>query len=689
MTKISTDTMPYIERDISWMNFNARVLQEAMMSDVPLLNRLSFLGIYSNNLDEFFRVRMASDSRVAELTGKGVRKEAMQSRALVNRLKEIDYKLATKFQESIESITEELAHAGVEFVDEKNLDQETAHFVRCYFRRKISGFLSPIWLNAIKDLYNDDDNAIYLAVKLSHSKMKPQYILMSLPVKITGRFILLPPEEGKQRVMYLDDMVRFCLPMLFPSMGYHTFEAYSFKFTKDAGMELDSDLHNGLLQKVAKAVKNRRKGPTMRVQYDATMPADLLQKLLRKLKTDRLDTLQASGRYHNHKDFMTFPDIERCKLTTPLPPALITPDMKEPKGLMQQVLMHDKLLHVPYESFDYFIRVLQEAALSPHVDSVKISLYRVARNSKVVEALICAARNGKKVTTMIELMARFDEQANINCAHRLQEAGVNVIFGVTGLKVHGKVVHIGLRTGRNIAVISTGNFHEGNAAHYTDCILFTAHKSITREVSTLFDFIQKPYSPHTFKELLVSPNQLRTSVYDLIDREINEVRKGKTAWIKIKINHITDSKMVAKLYEASQAGVQLHLLVRGCCSLIPGCPGYSENIEAYGIIDQWLEHSRILIFHAGGKKKTYIGSADWMPRNLDRRVEVMTPIYDEDIKKELEMIIDAGLRDNVKARVIDEEGNNKIHNTGSDTPYRSQIRLYDYYVSKAKKEAAS
>lgn len=669
---------PYIDRDISWMFFNARVLQEASRQDVPLLERLNYLGIYSNNLDEFYRVRMASDARLAEMRRAAVRDRAEAAKILVQRLQQLDAGYSAVYHKEVHAVLEELKKQNIEFVGEENLSDADRHFVRKWFRQTLAGFVNPQWLKAAKDLYNYNDESIYLAIDLERNG-ESDYAILDLPAQQVGRFLLLPSDDDAVRLIYIDDVVRICLPLLFPGLDYDRYSAYSFKFTRDAEMEIDDDLHIGRLQKVANAVNNRRKGPAMRVIYDREMPQQLLNKILHHLKVDAMDTLQPSGRYHNHKDFMTLPDFGRTDLTyAPMPP-LVPAELKSGKSLLSEIQQRDRFIHVPYHTFDYFIRLLQEAAVSPAVRSIKISLYRVAGHSKVVEALIAAARNGKKVTVLVELMARFNEQSNINISRRMQEAGIKVLFGPEGMKVHGKLLYIGMRKSRDISVISTGNFHEGNARHYTDVLLFTSRPEITSEVNMVFDLIRNPFAGCSFKKLMVSPQSMRDKIYELIDNEIAAAKKGREAGIKIKINHITDPGMVQKLYEASQAGVPVDLLVRGCCSLVPGKKGFSENIRAYGIIDRYLEHSRILVFKAGGKNLTFIGSADWMPRNLDRRIEVMAPVIDPEIKREMLAIIDMGLRDNISARVIDGNGTNDIHKTDGEAIFRSQSKLYEHY----------
>lgn len=669
---------PYIDRDISWMFFNARVLQEASRQDVPLLERLNYLGIYSNNLDEFYRVRMASDARLAEMRRAAVRDRAEAAKILVQRLQQLDAGYSAVYHKEVHAVLEELKKQNIEFVGEENLSDADRHFVRKWFRQTLAGFVNPQWLKAAKDLYNYNDESIYLAIDLERNG-ESDYAILDLPAQQVGRFLQLPSDDDAVRLIYIDDVVRICLPLLFPGLDYDRYSAYSFKFTRDAEMEIDDDLHIGRLQKVANAVNNRRKGPAMRVIYDREMPQQLLNKILHHLKVDAMDTLQPSGRYHNHKDFMTLPDFGRTDLTyAPMPP-LVPAELKSGKSLLSEIQQRDRFIHVPYHTFDYFIRLLQEAAVSPAVRSIKISLYRVAGHSKVVEALIAAARNGKKVTVLVELMARFNEQSNINISRRMQEAGIKVLFGPEGMKVHGKLLYIGMRRSRDISVISTGNFHEGNARHYTDVLLFTSRPEITSEVNMVFDLIRNPFAGCSFKKLMVSPQSMRDKIYELIDNEIAAAKKGREAGIKIKINHITDPGMVQKLYEASQAGVPVDLLVRGCCSLVPGKKGISENIRAYGSIDRYLEHSRILVFKAGGKNLTFIGSADWMPRNLDRRIEVMAPVIDPEIKREMLAIIDMGLRDNISARVIDGNGTNDIHKTDGEAIFRSQSKLYEHY----------
>ena len=673
---------PYLERDISWMYFNERILQEATREHVPLLERMSFLGIYSNNLDEFFRVRIASQSRIAECTDRSAARESEHAKKVIKQINKLNAQYAKAYSKAVDEVTEALRRENIFLVTDTELTPEQQDFIHDYYHSKLSGLIVPVWFSAIKMLDYENDEDIYLAVKVTRHEPKTvsDYAFLELPVAQCGRFVRLPDHEGKSYLMYLDDAVRHCLPFIFEGLGYTGYEAYTFKFTRDAEMEIDNDLRTGMLQKISKGVKSRKRGEPLRVLYDARMPKDLLKRVLRKLDLDSLDTVLAGGRYQNHKDFMKFPDCGRGDLRYPAWPPILKRELDGPESLIRRIQEKDRFLHVPYHSFDSFIRLLQEAAVSKEVDSIKMTLYRLAKESKVVKALIGAARNGKKVTVVIELLARFDEASNINWSKRMQEAGIKVIFGVEGLKVHSKLVHIGMKRGTDVACISTGNFHEGNARTYTDCMLMTASRRLVKDVDSVFSFIERPYSPIRFKELLVSPNEMKNKFVTLINNEIKNKKSGKPAYIKIKINHITDPVMVEKLYEASRAGVDIDLLVRGNCSLVTGIPDVSDHIRIHGIIDRYLEHSRIFVFAAGGEERVFIGSADWMTRNLDHRVEVVTPIYDPAIKEEMKRIVDYGFRDTLQARIVDGEGKNLFCEAPEgEPPFRSQEALYEYY----------
>ena len=676
----------YLPRDISWMFFNRRILQEASRENVPLLERISFLGIYSNNLDEFFRVRVATLNRIAECEDKEARKNKAEALEILKEINKLNSLYSKEFEKVSAEITAKLRDENIYLLKDTELDDEQRRFIRSFYIQNLYGRVIPVWYSAIKQLSIENDENIYLAVRMykKNSKRKvAEYAFLELPVSICGRFVRLPDKDGKSFLMYLDDVIRCCLPLIFSGQDYTNFEAFSFKFTRDAEMEIDNDLRNGVLQKISKGVKSRRRGTPLRVVYDSTMPKGLLNQVLSTLDLDKLDTVLAGGRYHNHKDFMKFPDCGRKDLKYPAWPPILKRELSKPESILQLIRQKDRFIHVPYHSFDSYIRVLQEAAVSKEVKSIKTTLYRLAKDSKVVKALIGAARNGKKVTVVIELLARFDEASNIDWSKKMQDAGIHVVFGVEGLKVHSKITLIGMKSGSDIACISTGNFHEGNARMYTDYMLMTASRPIVRDVNAVFNFIERPYSMIRFKELLVSPNEMKNKFIRLINDEIRNKEAGKPAYIRIKINHITDIDMVKKLYEAAEHGVPIDLLVRGNCSLFTDLPELNKNIRIVGIIDRYLEHSRIFIFAAGGEEKIFIGSADWMPRNLDNRIEVVTPVYAPDIKEDLKKVVELGLNDTMQARIVDGTGTNDIQEISEEkTVLRSQEELYKHYLNK-------
>ncbi len=667
----------YVERDVSWMYFNHRILQEAEKEFVPLLERLSFLGIYSNNLDEFFRVRVASLNRMLERKlDKDTEQQIKKSLKTINKLNE---SYSKEYTEAVDRVFEELETHKIRLVTEACLNDEQKDFLSQFFYDKLNGSVNPIWLSEIEDLTVLEDNRIYLIVEKCEKKdNKKKYAIVKVPDRIYGRWVKIPSSDGFDNIMYLDDVIRYCLPLVFLGFKESTYRAYSFKFTKDAEMEMDNDADFGTMEKIALGVNSRKKGEAVRVIYDHEMPREMQRKLRDRLNTKELDASLAGGRYQNHKDLMSFPDCGRNDLKYDKWTPIMKPEFVSNESILDQIRQKDRFIHVPYHSFNGYIRVLREAAIKPEVKAIKTTLYRLAKDSKVVKALITAARNGKKVTAVVELLARFDEESNIKWSKRMQEEGVNVIFGVEGLKIHSKLLYIESRKG-NIACIGTGNFHEGNAKIYTDYLMMTARPKIVNEVAKVFDFIDRPFSPFRFSELLVSPNSMKSRILRMLDTEIRNAGEGKEAWVKIKINHITDTDMVTKLYQASKAGVKIDIVIRGNCSLVPGLKGLSENIRCVGIIDRYLEHSRILIFANGGKPRFFIGSADWMPRNLLNRIEVLTPVYDEEMQADLMRTISYGMRDSTNGRLIDGKGTDDFVN---GEPFRSQEELYKELKSK-------
>jgi len=637
-----------------------------------LLERLSFLGIYSNNLDEFFRVRMASLNRLMEADDKAIKRQHETIAQTIKTINKLNLTYSQEYADTISHVFDQLKDHGIRMVDETQLNDEQKAYLKSYFFDKLNGYTNPVWFSQIESIGALEDNRIYLLVKKTTEKSgKSELALVKVPDREHGRFVRIPSSEGQADIMYLDDVVRFCLPLIFVGFKPSTFEAWSFKFTKDAEMEMDNDADYGVLQKIEKGVSSRRHGDPVRLIYDREMPKDVRKKLMSKLAMDKLDASLASSRYQNHKDLMSFPDCGHSELRYEKWKPVMRPEFLDSESILDQIRQKDLFIHVPYHSFDGYVRLLREAALKPEVKSIKTTLYRLAKDSKVVKALICAARNGKKVTAVVELLARFDEESNIKWSKRMQEEGINVIYGVEGLKIHSKLLYIESKKG-DIACVGTGNFHEGNAKIYTDYLMMTARPNIVGEVAKVFSFIDRPFAQLRFNELLVSPNSMKSKLIRLFNQEIRNAREGKKAWVKVKINHITEPDMVNKIYQAADAGVKIDLLIRGNCSLVA-----HENIHAVGIIDRYLEHSRILIFANGGQPKYYIGSADWMPRNLLSRIEVMSPVYDEDMQRDLDRTVDYGLADNTNGRIVDGTGKNEIQPVGdSDSPFRSQEAIY-------------
>lgn len=681
----------YVERDVSWMYFNHRILDEAQRHDIPLMERLNFLGIYSNNLDEFFRVRVATLNRIVEYADKSSKELRQRSEETLKTVNKLNAKYANEFEKTVSDVEKELERQHIHLLKETDLDDSQQEFVKQYYQKNLAGTMSPVWLASVKTLTSSSDDTINLLVRLQcwkEDKKKPEkdFAIIELPVKRFGRFLRLPDTvvDGvtHHNVMFLDDVVRCILPFMFPGTDFNHFEAWSFKITKDAEMEIESDIRGSMLQKIAKGVKSRKNGMPVRLIYDQQMPREVLKRLMDRMGLSSVDTMLHSGRYQNHKDFMKFPHITGAD-GTPLEyekwPQL-TPEWSKVPSIFQAIRQRDRFIHVPYHSFDTYINLLREAAVNPEVKSIKTTLYRLAKDSKVVGALIAAARNGKKVTVVIELLARFDEESNIDWSKKMADANINVITGVEGLKIHSKVTHISAKYG-DIAVISTGNFHEGNASAYTDFLQFTSCRTIVNDVERVFEFIEKPYLPVRFKDLIVSPNNMRSRLTALINQEIRNHQHGLPAHILCKLNHITDEQVVKRLYEAAAAGVKVDLLVRGNCSLVTNLPHLGGNMRVNAIIDRYLEHSRILIFANGadidhpeivevdGSHRdylVYIGSADWMPRNLDHRIEVYAPVYDHDIKCEAKKIVEYGMKNERNV-------------------FRSQEQLYKHYSDDNRK----
>ncbi len=683
LPKVKLNGKNYINRDVSWMYFNHRILKEAEKKTIPLYERLNFLGIYSNNLDEFYKVRVASFKRIAENDLKDFSSERKQAKENLKIITKLTREYGEEFETCRDEIFSALAKVGILLIDEQHLNAKQQEWIKDFFLRKALGYINPIILSKKANVDSVNDSHIYLAVKMTAEDKKAEYALVPLPVTFTGRFVDLGQEDGKNYIMYIDDIVRYNLPLIFNGLGYKNFEAYAFKFTKDAEMEVESDPEEGLLKSISEAVKERKRGSPVRVLFGEGMPKDLRKVLMKRLDIDTDDLISIGGRYHNNRDLMSFPRVKNSsQLSYPDWKQTEIIEMKQQKSLLETIRKHDLFIHVPYESFDAFIRVLQEAAISSDVTEIKATIYRAAKNSQVVRALSSASQNGKKVTAVVELMARFDESSNISISQKLKEDGCNVLTGEEGFKIHGKIVYIKTKSNEDIAIISTGNFHEGNAKLYTDCLLFTTDKKIVKDVANLFEYIAQPFRRINFPTLLVSPNHMQSVFKRLIKNEIKNHLLGLPSGIKIKINHITDVEMVKLLYEASSSGVDTKLLVRGNCSLVGGLPDLSEHMQIHSLIDRYLEHSRIFIFSNGGEELCFMGSADWMPRNLYNRIEVVTPVYDPDVKKELNLIFDYGFKDNTKSSFVNINGDYIPVAKTNNRSFRSQEELFKYYQKK-------
>lgn len=679
----------YLNREISWLAFNDRVLQEAEDERVPLIERLRFLGIFSNNRDEFFRVRVATLKRMAVLHQSDKEKLGFSPDKVLEDIQKVVVRQEKKFNQLYKTIVSKLDEKNIHFLNEDQLDERQTEFVEDYFHEKIRPSLVPIMLEKKRDFPQLKDRVIYLAVKMrdQDNDKKPFYALIEFPPTLS-RFVILPQRESKKYIMLLDDLIRKHLKDIFSIFDPNSLEAYTFKITLDAELDVDSDFSMSWIDKIASSVKNRKYGQIVRFVYDKKMPEDLLKFITKALNFNEVNSLIASGRYHNFRDFIGFPDIGAKNLRYKKLPPVEHPVLKNKASLFEAIKEDDVMLNYPYQSFNYVIDLLREAAIDPSVKSIRINLYRVASVSKIINALINAAKNGKRVIAVVELQARFDEENNIHWSNHLQEEGVQVIFGVPGLKVHSKLILIKRSEGqksRYYAHIGTGNFHEGTAEIYGDTALLTADQSITKEVKKVFEFFQNNFLRARFSSLSVSPFNTRRKIVTAINQEIKNAKAGKKAFIVIKLNNITDEILINKLYDASNQGVKIDMIIRGICCLIPGVKGMSENIRVISIVDRFLEHSRILWFHNAGEDSFWISSADWMERNLDKRVEVSTPIRNPNLKIILQKMLEIQLSDNVKARNIDSRYTNNYIET-SGRKIQSQLELHKYFSLKSGKD---
>lgn len=663
-----------INRDISWLSFNERVLQEAQDQTVPLIERMRFLGIYSNNLDEFFRVRVATSIRLVNaMSGEDDFLVDTTNQILADIQKKV-LELQTKFYATYQDIFDQLKIQNVFIKNEQELTENEESFVRTYFLNEVESLITPIILSNIKKFPYLKDKSVYLYISAQKKNNKQLQALIELPTDYLSRFVVLPSEDHSQHIIYLDDIIRYNMPYILRIFEPQNIESYILKLTRDAELDLDDDFSESYYERLNKSLSNRRKGKVVRLVYDRQMSAVQLEQILQNIKLSAQNHLIPGGKYHNFRDFMGFPSLGREGLCYVKLQPVDHRDIDEGRPILKQILEEDKLLQFPYHSFDYVIDLIREAAIDPKVTAIHMSLYRVAPKSKIIKALKNAARNGKQVNVVIELLARFDEEANLEWSKQLQEENIHIEFGLKGLKVHSKLLliqRISKGEQRNVAFVSTGNFHEKTATLYGDTALLTADSRITDEVAHVFQIFDKPYLPYVFNHLLVAPINLRKALYSLIDEQVALAQKGVDGCVFMKINNLVDEGIIQKLKEAASLGVQMRLLIRGVCSMVP-----TQNMEVRSIVGRYLEHSRFFWFGTQKKAKLYLGSADLMTRNLDVRVEVLTPLYLPKIQQEAIQYLELQWRDNQNARIIDGTLSNTMYRNNKP-PCDAQLELYE------------
>lgn len=673
-----------INRELSWLSFNERVLQEAQDIRVPLIERMRFLGIYSNNMDEFFRVRVANIKRMMSL--KKVKFDGFEGgpEKLLEEIRKTVIKQQKIFEATYGILVKELAKKGIVQLNEQNLKEKHKKELQHFYFNQLRHEIVPIILKTNAPFPKLRDKSIYLAVKMFTEK-KPLFALIEIPSKFP-RFYQIK-DLRKHYFMLLDDIIRMNLDNIFTIFEYSGIEAYTFKFTRDAELDLDDDLSISFIEKIEKSLKNRKKGDPVRFVYDNQMPLDLQHFLLKALNLRAGSNAIPGGRYHNFKDFSRFPDFGKKELIYEEHQPVEHPEFKHQKSLLKVILEKDVLLHFPYQQFDYVVDVLREAALDPTVKSIKINIYRVTQDSQILNALMNAVSNGKEVVVFFELQARFDEENNLIWAERLKDHGAKVIYGFRNYKVHSKLFQI-TRIHKNqeqyISYIGTGNFHEKTARVYTDLGLFTKDNGLAAEIKKVFRLLESANEDASFKTLWVSPFNSRAKINQLIQQEVNHVRQGKPGLIQIKVNNLVDPEIIQKLYAASKAGVKIQLIVRGVCCLVPETKKLSENIQIISVLGRFLEHSRIMIFYNNGHKKYFLSSADLMERNIDKRIEVGVPVLSKEIQESVQFIFDTVWNDNQKARIIGKKQKNNYKQAGTEPKHEAQEELYAHYLAKSK-----
>ncbi|WP_348666004.1 polyphosphate kinase 1 [Arsenophonus symbiont of Ornithomya chloropus] len=675
----------YIEKEISWLSFNERVLQEAADKRNPLIERMRFLGIYSNNLEEFYKIRFADVKRrilINEEQG-----TASSSRQLLKKIENKVAKLDHKFDVLYNELLLEMARNQIFLINERQISPNQQNWLRQFFRQQLRQHITPILINPETDLVEFlKDDYTYLAIEIIQHK-NIQYALLEIPAGKQPRFIHLPPEMPKRKksMILLDNILRYCLDEIFQGFfDYQKLNAYSMKMTRDAEYDLTTEMESSMLELMSSTLKQRLNAEPVRFVYQRNMPDKMVKLLKKKLGLSNDDSVIAGGRYHNFKDFMNFPNEGNKNLLNKPFSRLRHRYFDNFRNGFDAIRGKDILLYYPYYTFEHTMELLRQASFDPNVLAIKINIYRVAKDSRIIDSMIYAAHNGKKVTVVVELQARFDEEANIHWAKHLTEAGVHVIFSAPGLKIHAKLFIISrLEKGKIIryAHIGTGNFNEKTARLYTDYSLLTANQEITNEVRRVFNFIENPYRPVKFDNLMVSPQNSRARLNQLIDREINNIKVGKESGIYLKINNLDDKELINRLYDASNAGVKIRLLIRGMCSLVPCQPTFSANIKVTSIVDRFLEHDRVYVFNNNSNAEVFISSADWMTRNIDFRIEVAVKLVDQQLKQRVLDILDLQFNDTVKARYIDKNLSNTYVPRGNKRKIQAQLAVYDYLKS--------
>jgi polyphosphate kinase len=675
-----------IARDISWLAFNSRVLQEAADTTVPLKERIKFLGIFSNNLDEFFRVRVAALKKMLLLGAKAKMHLEVNPQSILDDIKEKVLQQQKEFERIWKEILRELKKENIHLLNEKKLNTSQKKFVQDYFNEEVRSYIIPLMIESLHDFPILNDKSIYLACTLSKKDktISQRFALVSVPVRHLPRFIILPSKNNEQYVILLEDVIRFCLPTIFSFFGYDTFTSHLIKVTRDAEIDIDNDVAGSLIQKLQKGLKNRKKGKPVRFVYDKDINIELFHYLVKRLGLTHKENLIPGDRIHNFKDFINFPEVVFIKKNLRKKP-FTHHILKNSTSVTAVVLQQDVMLHFPYHSFDSVIDLLREAAIDPDVQSIKITCYRLAERSKIINTLTNAVRNGKEVTVMLELRARFDEEANLEWKEKLEEAGINVLLGVPNEKVHAKLCLIKKRV-KNLTThygfVSTGNLNEKTAKVYGDHCLLTANRNIMADVNRIFTYLEKPATRirllKACNTLLVSPINMRRQLIFLINKEIKCARAKKISGITLKLNSLSDKLLIEKLYEAAKAGVQIKLIIRGICCMLTENKRFKKKPQAISIVDEYLEHARLVIFENNGAQKVFISSADWMLRNIDHRLEVTCPILEKHIQTELIDIVDIQLSDNIKARILDNNQDNDYVNPRNTKKIRSQIETYNY-----------